>query len=54
MKADLDDGLVVVGATGHLAGEEGDHLGEVHRAVSLVQHTLQVYRDLYAHMLFYL
>jgi len=36
----LDDGLVIVGATGHLAGEEGDHLGEVHRSIGLIQHRL--------------
>jgi len=36
----LDDGLVVVGAAGHLASEEGHHLGEVHGAVGLVKHAL--------------
>jgi len=36
----LDDGLVIVGATGHLASEQGDHLGEVHGAISLIQHSL--------------
>ena len=37
----LQDDVIVVGASGHLAGEQGDHLGEVHRAVHLVQHGLQ-------------
>jgi len=32
------DGLIVIGAARHLGGEEGHHLGEVHGAVSLVQH----------------
>merc|ERR1719244_1607413 len=36
----LDDGLVVVGAAGHLASEQGDHLGEVHGSVGLIQHAL--------------
>jgi hypothetical protein len=36
----LEDGFVIVGAACHLGGEEGHHLGEVHGAVSLIQHTL--------------
>ena len=36
----LDDGLIVVGSSGHLAGEQGHHLGEVHWAVGLVEHAL--------------
>jgi len=36
----LEDGLVVVGAAGHLAGKEGHHLGEVHGTVGLVKHAL--------------
>ena len=34
------DDIVVIGAAGHLGGEEGDHLGEVHGAVHLVEHGL--------------
>jgi len=36
----LEDGLVVVSAASHLAGEQGHHLGEVHGSGGLVQHTL--------------
>jgi hypothetical protein len=36
----LEDGLVVVGAAGHLVGEQGHHLGEVHWAGSLIEHAL--------------
>ena len=36
----LQDGFVVVGTAGHLGGEEGDHLGEVHGSVSLIKHVL--------------
>jgi len=36
----LEDGFVVVSAAGHLGGEEGDHLGEVHGSVHLVEHSL--------------
>jgi len=36
----LEDGLVVVSAAGHLAGEEGHHLGEVHGAIGLIKHAL--------------
>jgi len=36
----LDDGLGVVGAAGHLASEQGHHLGEVHGSVGLIQHAL--------------
>jgi len=36
----LEDGFVVVSAAGHLGGEEGDHLGEVHGSVSLIKHAL--------------
>ena len=35
------DDIVVIGASGHLGGEEGDHLGEVHGAVHLVEHGLE-------------
>ena len=35
------DDIVVIGAAGHLGGEEGDHLGEVHGAVHLVEHGLE-------------
>jgi len=38
----FEDGLVVIGATGHLASEEGDHLGEVHGAGSLIKHGLSL------------
>jgi len=38
----LEDGLVVVSAAGHLVGEEGDHLGEVHWAISLIEHVLGI------------
>ena len=34
------DDIVVIGAAGHLGGEEGDHLGEVHGTVHLVEHGL--------------
>ena len=37
----LDDGFVVVGTAGHLLGEQGDHLGEVHGSVSLIEHVLK-------------
>jgi len=36
----LEDGLVVISTTGHLASEEGDHLGEVHGSVSFIEHAL--------------
>merc|ERR1712055_167352 len=36
----LDDGLIIVGATGHFASEKGDHLGEVHWSISFVEHAL--------------
>jgi len=36
----FDDGLIVIGATGHLASEQGHHLGEVHGSVGLVKHAL--------------
>jgi len=36
----LEDGFVVVSAAGHLGGEEGDHLGEVHGSVNLIEHSL--------------
>jgi len=36
----LEDGFVIVSATGHLASEQGHHLGEVHGSVSLVEHGL--------------
>jgi len=36
----LEDGFVIIGSTGHLASEKGDHLGEVHGSVSLVEHGL--------------
>jgi len=36
----LEDGLVVVSAASHLAGEEGHHLGEVHGAIGLIKHAL--------------
>merc|ERR1719151_129950 len=34
------DDVVVVGSSGHLGGEEGDHLGEVHGSVHLIEHGL--------------
>ena len=34
------DDIVVIGAAGHLGGEQGDHLGEVHGPVHLVEHGL--------------
>jgi len=36
----LEDGLVIVGSAGHLASEQGHHLGEVHGSGSLVKHAL--------------
>jgi len=36
----LEDGFVIVSATGHLASEQGHHLGEVHGSVGLVEHGL--------------
>jgi len=36
----FEDGLIVIGTTGHLASEEGDHLGEVHGAGGFVKHGL--------------
>jgi len=38
----LEDGLVVVGAAGHLVGEQGHHLGEVHGSIGLIKHVLCV------------
>jgi len=38
----LEDGFVVIGAAGHLVGEQGDHLGEVHGSVSLIKHALGI------------
>jgi len=35
------DDVIIVGATGHLGGEQGDHLGEVHGPVDLIKHGLQ-------------
>jgi len=35
-----EDDIVIVGTTGHLGGEQGDHLGEVHGSVHLVKHGL--------------
>ena len=35
-----EDDIVIIGATGHLGGEQGDHLGEVHGSVDLVKHGL--------------
>jgi len=37
-----DNGLVVVSTAGHLLGEQGDHLGEVHGSVSLIKHVLGI------------
>merc|ERR1719209_1043021 len=34
------DDVIIVGSTGHLGGEEGDHLGEVHGSIHLVEHSL--------------
>jgi len=34
------DDVIIVGSTGHLGGEEGDHLGEVHGSVDLIKHSL--------------
>ena len=34
------DDIVIVRAAGHLGGEEGDHLGEVHGAIDLIEHSL--------------
>jgi len=36
------DDIVIVRAAGHLGGEEGDHLGEVHGAIDLIEHSLGV------------
>jgi len=36
------DDVIIVGSTGHLGGEEGDHLGEVHWSVDLVKHSLSL------------
>jgi len=38
----MQDDIVIVGATGHLGGEEGDHLGEVHGPVNLIKHGLSL------------
>jgi len=35
-----EDDIVVIGASGHLGSEQGDHLGEVHGSVHLVEHGL--------------
>ena len=37
------DDIVVIGASGHLGGEEGDHLSEVHGPINLVKHGLEKY-----------
>jgi len=34
------DNVIIVGATGHLGGEKGDHLGEVHGPIDLIKHGL--------------
>merc|ERR1712158_353408 len=34
------DDVVVVGASGHLGSEQGDHLGEVHGSIHLIEHGL--------------
>jgi len=36
----FEDGFVIIGATGHLASEQGHHLGEVHGSVGFVEHGL--------------
>ena len=35
-----EDDVIIVGSAGHLGGEQGDHLGEVHGPVDLVKHGL--------------
>jgi len=35
-----EDDIVIIGSTGHLGGEQGDHLGEVHGAIHFVKHGL--------------
>jgi len=37
-----EDDIIVIGTTGHLGGEQGDHLGEVHGSINLVKHGLSV------------
>ena len=36
-----ENDIVVIRTSGHLGGEEGDHLGEVHGSVNLVEHGLK-------------
>ena len=40
------DDVVVVRASGHLGSEQGDHLGEVHGSVHLVEHGLESYHEM--------
>merc|ERR1719244_2429488 len=35
-----ENDVVVIRTSGHLAGEQSHHLGEIHWAVNLVQHSL--------------
>jgi len=37
-----ENDIVVIRTSGHLGGEEGDHLGEVHGSINLVKHGLSV------------
>jgi len=37
-----EDDIVIVGSTSHLGGEQGDHLGEVHGSIDLIEHGLGV------------
>merc|ERR1712212_409892 len=34
------DNIIVIRATSHLGGKEGDHLGEVHGSINFVKHGL--------------
>ena len=36
-----EDDIVIIGSTSHLGSEKGDHLGEVHGSINLIEHCLQ-------------
>jgi len=37
-----EDDIVIIGTTSHLGGEKGDHLGEVHGSINLIEHSLGI------------
>jgi len=37
-----EDDIVIIGSTSHLGGEQGDHLGEVHGSIDLIEHGLGI------------